>query len=80
MSELRKDSLSFAEALGQSIANVSPTLTPAVAVVVVVGMAGTGSWLVYVLATIALVVVGGMTLAPAPEVAVLTSATKSSVL
>ena len=58
MSELRKDSLSFAEALGQSIANVSPTLTPAVAVVVVVGMAGTGSWLVYVLATIALVVVG----------------------
>ncbi len=58
MSELRKDSLSFVEALGQSIANVSPTLTPAVAVVVVVGMAGTASWLVYVLATIALIVVG----------------------
>ena len=58
MSELRKDSLSFFEALGQSIANVSPTLTPAVAVVVVVGMAGTASWLVYVLATIALIVVG----------------------
>lgn len=58
MSELRKDSLSFFEALGQSVANVSPTLTPAVAVVVVVGMAGTASWLVYVLATIALIVVG----------------------
>ena len=31
-SELRKDSLSFLEALGQSVANVSPTLTPALAV------------------------------------------------
>ena len=29
MSELRTDSLSFIEAIGQSIANVSPTLTPA---------------------------------------------------
>ena len=44
MSELRKDSLSFIEALGQSVANVSPTLTPAIAVAVVVGTAGTASW------------------------------------
>jgi amino acid transporter len=58
MSELRKDSLSFIEALGQSVANVSPTLTPAIAVTVVVAMAGTASWLVYVLATISLVIVG----------------------
>ena len=58
MSELRKDSLSFLEALGQSVANVSPTLTPAIAVAVVAGMAGTASWLVYVLATIALVIIG----------------------
>ncbi|MDE2390933.1 MAG: hypothetical protein KGL65_04925, partial [Rhodospirillales bacterium] len=58
MSELRKDSLSFFEALGQSVANVSPTLTPAIAVAVVAGMAGTASWLVYVLATIALVIIG----------------------
>ena len=58
MSELRTDSLSFLEAIGQSVANVSPTLTPAIAVAVVVGTAGTASWLVYVLATIALVVVG----------------------
>src|SRR4029077_2568456 len=43
MSELRKDSLSFIEALGQSVANVSPTLTPALAVAVVAGMAGTAS-------------------------------------
>ena len=58
MPELRKDSLSFVEAIGQSVANVSPTLTPAIAVSVVVATAGTASWLVYVLATIALVVVG----------------------
>jgi amino acid transporter len=58
MSELRKDSLSFLEVLGQSIANVSPTFTPALAVTVVAGMAGTASWLVYVLSTIAMIVVG----------------------
>ena len=58
MSQLRTDSLSFVEAIGQSVANVSPTLTPAIAVTVVVATAGTASWLVYVLATIALVVVG----------------------
>ena len=58
MAELRADSLSFLEAIGQSVANVSPTLTPAIAVAVVVATAGTASWLVYVLATIALVVVG----------------------
>ena len=37
---------------------MSPTLTPALAVTVVVGMAGTASWLVYVMATVALLVVG----------------------
>ena len=58
MVTLRKDSLSFIETLGQSVANVSPTLTPALAVAVVAGMAGTASWLVYVAATVALLVVG----------------------
>src|ERR1700730_8277166 len=57
-SELRKDSLSFSEALGQSVANGSPTVTPALVFAVVPGMAGTASWLVYVFATIALVIVG----------------------
>ncbi len=56
--ELRKDSLSFLETLGQSVANVSPTLTPALAVAVVAGMAGTASSLVYVIAALALLVVG----------------------
>ncbi|MCI4679018.1 APC family permease [Rhodoblastus acidophilus] len=58
MSELRKDSLSFIETLGQSVANVSPTLTPALSIAVIAGTAGAGSWLVYVLATIAMLVVG----------------------
>jgi amino acid transporter len=58
MSELRKDSLSFIETIGQSVANVSPTLTPALSIAVVAGTAGTGSWFVYLLATIAMLVVG----------------------
>lgn len=58
MSELRRDSLSFFEALGQSVANVSPTLTPAIAVAVVAGMAGAAAWFVYMLATISLVIIG----------------------
>ena len=58
MSELRKDSLSFLEALGQSVANVSPTLTPALSIAVVAGTAGVGSWFIYLLATVAMLVVG----------------------
>ena len=58
MVELKRDSLSFLETLGQSVANVSPTLTPALAIAVVAGLAGTASWLVYVVATIALLIVG----------------------
>lgn len=58
MPELRKDSLSFVETLGQSVANVSPTLTPALAVSVVAGLAGSASWFVYILATIAMLVIG----------------------
>jgi amino acid transporter len=58
MSELRKDSLSFPEAVGQSIAAISPTFTPAIGVAVVGGMAGTASWLVFVVATIMMIVVG----------------------
>ena len=57
MSELRKDSLSFFEALGQSVANVSPTLTPALSVAVVASMAGNASWLVFLICTVALVIV-----------------------
>jgi amino acid transporter len=58
MSELRRDHLSFLETLTQSIASLSPTFTPAIAVAVVGGMAGTAAWLVYVVATIMLIIVG----------------------
>lgn len=58
MAELRKDSLSFIETLGQSVANVSPTLTPALSIAVVAAIAGTGSWLVFIIATISLLIVG----------------------
>ena len=58
MRDLKTDSLSFLETLGQSVANVSPTLTPALAIAVVAGLAGTASCLVYVVATLALMVVG----------------------
>jgi amino acid transporter len=51
---LRSDSLSFAETIGQSIANVGPTLTPAINISVVVALAGVGAWLSYLIATIGL--------------------------
>ena len=57
MAELKKN-LSIVEAMGQSICSLSPTFTPALGVAVVGGMAGSGSWLVYTLAMISLVIVG----------------------
>src|SRR5689334_16082315 len=56
---LRRDSLSFVETIGQSIANVAPTCTPAINIVVVAGMAGIGSWLAYLIATIGMLFVAG---------------------
>ncbi len=58
MSELRKNNLSFIEAVGQSVCSLSPTFTPALGVAVVGGLAGSASWLVYTLATIGVVIVG----------------------
>jgi amino acid transporter len=51
---LRGDSLSFVETIGQSIANIAPTLTPALNISVVVALAGIGAWLSYLIATIGL--------------------------
>jgi amino acid transporter len=56
-SPLRGDSLSFAETIGQSIANIAPTLTPAINISVVVGLAGIGAWLSYLIATVGLIFV-----------------------
>jgi amino acid transporter len=57
VAELKKN-LSIVEAIGQSVCSLSPTFTPALGVAVVGGMAGSVSWLVYALATVALLIVG----------------------
>lgn len=49
--------LSFLETIGQSVANIAPTATPALNVTVVAGMAGIGSWLSYLIATIGMMFV-----------------------
>ncbi|MGH7985091.1 MAG: APC family permease [Candidatus Binataceae bacterium] len=54
---LRGGSLSFAETIGQSIANIAPTLTPALNISVVVALAGPGAWLSYLIATVGLIFV-----------------------
>jgi pimeloyl-ACP methyl ester carboxylesterase len=54
---LRSDSLNLIETIGQSIANIAPTLTPALNISVVVGMAGIGAWLSYLIATAGLIFV-----------------------
>ena len=55
---LRATCLSFPETLSQSVANISPTLTPAVIVPLVYASAGPATWLAYLFATIGLVLVG----------------------
>jgi amino acid transporter len=56
--QLRHGALSLPETIGQSIANIAPTLTPALNISVVAGIAGVGSWLAYLIATIGCVFVG----------------------
>jgi amino acid transporter len=55
---LKASCLSFPEILSQSVANVSPTLTPVVIVPLVFASAGEGTWLAYLFATVGLVLVG----------------------
>ncbi len=55
---LRATCLSFPETLAQSVANISPTLTPVVIVPLVYASAGRGTWLAYLFATIGLLLVG----------------------
>ncbi len=57
-SQLKSSSLGFLETIGQSLANISPTFTPAINVVAVAGLAGNASWLVYGLSTLGLLFVG----------------------
>jgi amino acid transporter len=55
---LRARCLSFPETLAQSVANISPTLTPVVIVPLVFASAGPGTWLAYLFAMSGLVLVG----------------------
>jgi amino acid transporter len=54
---LRREALSPMETLGQSIATVGPSLTPVATIPLVGALAGNGTWLAYVLATIAILFV-----------------------
>jgi amino acid transporter len=56
--QLKHGALSLPETIGQSIANIAPTLTPALNISVVAGHAGVGSWISYLIATIGCVFVG----------------------
>ncbi len=55
---LRRDALSRTETLAQSIANIAPTLTPAVNLQLVFGSSGAGTWFTYLLATLGLLLIG----------------------
>ena len=55
---LRRDALNFTETLAQSIANIAPTLTPAVNLQLVFGSSGNGTWFTYLLATMGLLLIG----------------------
>lgn len=56
--QLRRGTLTMMESLGQSVANIAPTLTPALNVAVVAGLAGVGAWISYLISTIGLLFVG----------------------
>jgi amino acid transporter len=57
VTQLRSGTLSLMEMVGQSLAAIGPTLTPALNVTVVVGLAGLGCWLSYLLGTVGVVIV-----------------------
>lgn len=54
---LRAGRLSLVEMISQSVANISPTFTPALNIVVVATLAGPATWFVYLLATCGLLLV-----------------------
>ena len=56
--QLKHGVLNRMEMMGQSIANIAPTLTPALNISVCAGLAGIFSWMSYLIATIGLVFVG----------------------
>lgn len=55
---LRKGVLSPLETLAQSVSAIAPTTTPAMTVPLVFALAGKGTWLVYLVATVAMTLIG----------------------
>jgi amino acid transporter len=55
---LRREVLSPMETLAQSVSTMAPTTTPAATIPLVCALAGNGTWLAYVLATVAILLVG----------------------
>lgn len=55
---LRTGCLSFFEVLGQSIANIAPTATPAITIPVVFASAGNATWVAYLFAMLAIILLG----------------------
>lgn len=51
--------MGFAGVLGQSIAGVAPTTTPTINVILIFAVAGSGSWMAYLIATLAVLLVAG---------------------
>src|ERR1051326_5643224 len=56
-SGLRREYLSFWEVVSQSVANVSPSATPALIASLVFASAGNATWLTYAIATLAMLLV-----------------------
>jgi amino acid transporter len=54
---LRHGALNLIETVGQSLAAIAPTLTPALNISVVAGLAGLGCWLSYFIGTLGVVIV-----------------------
>jgi hypothetical protein len=54
---LRREILSPMETLAQSVSTMAPTTTPAATIPLVCALAGNGTWLAYVLATVAVLLV-----------------------
>ena len=55
--KLRAGALSLVETVGQSLAAIAPTLTPALNISVVAGLAGIGCWMSYFIGTLGVVIV-----------------------
>jgi amino acid transporter len=55
--QLRSNALGLVETVGQSLAAIAPTLTPALNITVVAGLAGIGCWLSYLIGTVGVVIV-----------------------